>query len=258
MWLVLRVRSLGALALGLTLVASLAVARMARANGGKEGGGDPSASIRHNVIWRVPTTAPEVAITFDDGPDPTYTPQVLRQLANHGATATFFVLGIQAERYPGLVRSEVAEGSEVCNHGWAHQMLRGRSAATVEQDVVRTQAVLKRTGLPECDLFRFPYFASDATARMTVARLGYRMIAANVDTEDWRGPAAQRMADGVLARIRPGDIILFHDAGGQRDRTVQAVGMVLDGLPRHGLRAVTVGALLKTVDHGRPPAPGEE
>ena len=256
MWLVLRVRPLRALALACALLAALATARLARANGG--GAPAPNDSVREQVIWRVPTTSPMVALTFDDGPDPLYTAQVLRQLAAHRAVGTFFVLGQQVERYPGLVRAEVAEGSEVCNHGWSHQMLRGRPSTAVADNVTRTQSVLQRTGAPPCNLFRFPYFASDQTARDTVARLGYRMIGASLDTEDWRRPKARRMADAVLSRVRPGDIILFHDAGGPRPQTVQAVGMVLDGLRQHGLRAVTVNQLLKTVDHGRPPTPDDE
>lgn len=246
MWLILRARSLGALALGLTLLASLAWTRMARANGGKA-----STSLGETVIWRVPTARPEVAITFDDGPDPTYTPQVLRALQSHHAVATFFVLGQQAEQYPDLLRSEAGEGSEVCNHGYSHEMLRGRTAAMVEQNVTRAEAALLRAGVPKCDLFRFPYFASDGTARRTVARLGYRMIGANLDTQDWRGPNARSMADEVLSTVRPGDIILFHDAGGPRRRTVQALNMVLDGLPQHGLKPVTVGELLQTAGRAR-------
>jgi peptidoglycan/xylan/chitin deacetylase (PgdA/CDA1 family) len=209
------------------------------------------------VIWRVPTRAPEIAVTFDDGPDPVYTPQVLQELTRHAAVGTFFVLGVQAERYPDLVRAVAAQGSEVCSHGWNHTMLRGRSAAAVEASVLRTQALLRQLGLPPCPLFRFPYFASDPTSRGAVARLGYRIVAANQDTRDWQLPPPERMAERVLSTLRPGDIVLFHDGGGPRSGTVRALGMILRALPARGLKAVTVSTLLRDAAGaaGRGPSP---
>lgn len=199
------------------------------------------------VIWQVATRAPEVAITFDDGPDPTYTPQILNTLTTHKAVGTFFVLGQQAEEFPEMVKAEAAQGSQVCNHGYSHLMLRGRSADAVAAQAEKTAAILKGIGVPACNLFRFPYFASDAVARSTIAGAGYQMIGANLDTEDWRGYQSGFMANRVLSQVKPGDIILFHDAGGDRRQTVSALGLVLDGLREKDLKAVTVGQLLASV-----------
>lgn len=223
----------------LVVLASGAVlGRAARAGGGGLGKGAA-------VIWRVATTAPEVAITFDDGPDPQYTPQVLDLLVQNHAAATFFVLGSQVARFPGLVREEAADGFQVCNHGWSHSMMAGMAADAVAAEVTRTSELLQRLGTPQCNLFRFPYLASDGAARAVVAGLGYRIVAANLDTRDWQLRAPRVMANRVLQEVRPGDIILMHDAGGRRGRTVAALALILAGLRADGIRAVTVGALLQ-------------
>lgn len=211
--------------------------------GGGNGGAVPSAD-QSAVVWRVATSRPDVALTFDDGPDPRYTPAVLALLAARHAVATFFVLGQQALRYPQLVQREVAAGSEVCNHGYSHVLLRGRSPSFVRREVMRAARVLGELGLPRCPLFRFPYFASDATARRVVAELGYRMVGASVDPQDWRRADAARMAQWVCRHVRPGDIILLHDAGGPRESSVVALGMILRGLAQQGLQPVTVSRLL--------------
>jgi peptidoglycan/xylan/chitin deacetylase (PgdA/CDA1 family) len=134
--------------------------------------------------------------------------------------------------------------------------LRGRSTAFVQGQVTRTADYLKNLGVAPCRLFRFPYFSSDLTSRRAVADLGYKMVAANVDTRDWSGRPSGAMASQVLATLKAGDIILFHDAGGNRSQTVQAVRAVLAGMAAKGLRPVTVQTLLASeVPPGQPAAP---
>ena len=229
----------GALGLSGTRVASVAGQPLAGLKGGR-------------VITAVHTEAPEVAITFDDGPDPTYTPAVLAVLKSFGAVGTFFVLGSQVERYPSLAQQVVAEGSQVCNHGYGHERLRGRSAAFVRESVARAASVLARIGLPHCNLFRFPYFLSDATARAAVHTMGYRIVAAGCDSADYQEPPASVMTRRVLRCVHPGSIILFHDAGGNRRRTVAALSLVLAGLRARRLRPVTLGRLLGTGNRSLP------
>ena len=207
------------------------------------------------VVWRVQTSVPDVALTFDDGPSPEYTPQVLAELRAAGAVATFFVLGSQVQRHPDLVRAEAAEHSQVCNHGWRHVIFRGLSAAEAQASVTRTAALLQSIGVPACRLFRFPYFASDATARAAVEGLGFRMVAASVDPRDWQRSRAEVIARIVLADVSPGEIVVLHDGGGSRGATVGALALILRGLGERGLRPVTVGALLAEGGCAQPPAP---
>jgi len=224
-------------ALGLTLVALWAAmaAQVGAARGPAHANG---------VVWWVPTAEPDVALTFDDGPDPVYTPQVLAELRAHRAVATFFVIGARAERNPGLVRAEAEGGSEVCGHGWTHVLFRGLGADEVRASVRRTSSALQRIGVPSCALFRFPYFASDATARQAVQSLGLRLVGAGVDSLDWQRDPAPLIASRVLGQLQAGDIVLLHDGGGRRNGTVQALNTILDALPRRGLQAVTVSQLL--------------
>lgn len=230
--------------LGLTAACAclLPLLLLARPAAGRER--EPPTAADGEVVWSVTTGQPEVAITFDDGPDPQNTPAVLAALRRRRAVATFFVLGSAAVRWPDLLRAAVAEGSEVCNHGWSHTLLSGRSADFVAREVTRTAAVLSGAGVPACRLFRFPYFASDASARRTVTELGYRIVAANVDPQDWRDQAAERIVRYVCERAHAGDIILLHDGGGPRAQSVAALDTILAELSARGLRFVTVSRLL--------------
>lgn len=255
MWVVLRFQSI--LTIGLVCCATvLSGVGLVAASGSSQPLRQPTAEDR--VIWSVSTTVPDIAITFDDGPDPTYTPRVLTVLRDHRAVATFFVLGRQARVYPGLVKQEAAQGSEVCSHGWSHAKFRRMTMAAVQAEVTRTESLLRQLGVSGCHLFRFPYFMSDATARAAVAALGYGLIGANVDTQDWCRRNAGVMAREVLDRVHPGDIILLHDGGGVRSASVEALRLILDGLPSKGLRPVTVSQLLAVAQRGSTPAPEEE
>lgn len=247
MVLVLRRRAVAAIAIALLLGMAVMVTRLAAASGGTKSSEPLPADA---VLLRVPTRLPAIALTFDDGPDPQNTPGVLAGLRAHGAVATFFVTGRQVDAFPALVQQERAEGSEVCNHSWRHPVFRGMSPGAVGAELGRTEARLTALGVGGCRLFRFPYFSSDGAARAAVAALGYRMIGASVDTQDWRGRSAPTIAKGVLAQVRPGDIVLMHDGGGPRPRTVAALGLILDGLPGLGLRTATVTQLLASAAGG--------
>jgi len=242
MWVVLRCHAVliaGRVCCAITLASLGLVAASGR--GSQPGRRRPA--LENGVIWSVPTTAPDIAITFDDGPDPTYTPMVLSMLHKHRAVATFFVLGRQAQVYPELVKQEVAQGSEVCSHGWSHAKLRRMTVAAVQAEVRRTATLLQQLGA-KCRLFRFPYFMSDAAARAAVTALGYRLVGANLDTRDWYRRPAAIMARDVLDRAHAGDIILLHDGGGPRSGSVEALRLILEGLPRLGLHPVTMSQLL--------------
>ncbi len=247
-WLIRRREAFVGMATVLLIAAGALAVTASRTRAGGRSGLRPALSKlpQGRVITAVQTQAPEVAITFDDGPDPTYTPAVLGVLRRFGAVGTFFVLGSQVERFPSLAQRLVAEGSQVCNHGYAHERLRGRSAAFVRANVARAARVLARLGLPHCNLFRFPYFLSDTTARTAVLAMGYRIVAAGCDSSDYQMPPAAAMAQRVLHCVRPGAIILFHDAGGNRRRTVEALRLVLEGLRALHLQPVTLGQLLES------------
>ena len=174
-----------------------------------------------------------VYLTFDDGPHPTYTPKVLDVLARRGAHATFFVLGSLVERYPDLFRRIVAEGHTVANHTWNHENLAGLDHASFDETITRTQAAL---GDDATTCLRPPYGAVDAFTRDWAASLGFDLVLWTVDTNDWRRPGAETIAQRIVKGAMDKAIILMHDGGGNRSQTVEALAIALDRLSGRDLR----------------------
>ena len=174
-----------------------------------------------------------VYLTFDDGPHPTYTPQVLDILARRGARATFFVLGSLAEARPELVARIVAEGHTVANHAWNHENLAGLPRSSFDDTIGRTQAVLADRATP---CLRPPYGSIDAFTREWAASAGLDLVLWTVDTNDWRRPGAQVIADRIVAGAADEAIVLMHDGGGNRTQTVEGLELALDRLSGRGLR----------------------
>jgi peptidoglycan/xylan/chitin deacetylase (PgdA/CDA1 family) len=187
----------------------------------------------------VPATAGSagvVYLTFDDGPTPTWTPQVLDLLARHRAQATFFVLGRNAAAHPHLVQREHAAGHGVGNHTWSHRRLTGLRGGALAAEVDATSTAIQRaTGAPVRCL-RPPYATVDAASAGQVRALGLRLVLWDVDPSDWRRPGAGAIAGRVLGRVRSGDVVLLHDGGGDRSQTVAALGQVLATLSARGFR----------------------
>ncbi|MEU4242489.1 glycosyltransferase [Actinoplanes sp. NPDC026619] len=191
-----------------------------------------------------------VALTFDDGPDPVWTPKILDALRRHHATATFFVVGAQVNNYPDLVRRIVADGHQLGLHSFTHRDLATMSEARqrVEFELTRN-AVAHATGL-DVKLFRPPFLASpakvdaEALALITDAgRSGYTTVLADRDTGDWRRPGVKVIADAAMPGGSAGAVVLMHDGGGDRSQTVQALDRILPALAAEGRRTVGVSAV---------------
>jgi len=187
---------------------------------------------------------PRIALTFDDGPNPAWTPQVLDLLSRYQAKATFFVLGSCAKSWPTLLEREVAEGHEIAAHSYGHASFPRLSNGTIAGDFARFEAVvLPRVSGRRIRWFRPPYGAVDARVRAAVTGQGYRVILWDADTNDWRKPAAAVIANRILAAAKGGQVVLMHDGGGDRSRTVQALSIVLPDLVERGVEMVTVSQL---------------
>ena len=174
-----------------------------------------------------------VYLTFDDGPHTEYTPQILDVLARHGARATFFVVGRLVRAYPDLIERIAAEGHTLANHTWNHEDLAGLSRPAFDETVGRTQAALGDLATP---CLRPPYGSVDAFTREWAAAHGLRLLTWDGSPEDWRLPPATQIADYIVQWARPGAVILLHDGGGDRSRTVQGLDMALERLADSGLR----------------------
>lgn len=200
-----------------------------------------SRALAHNMVDLGAAAPGErvVSLTFDDGPHPTYTPQILDVLARHGVKATFFVNGRNAERYPHLIDRIKAEGHVIANHGWDHSNLTKLSAAAISDQIGGTQSVLGRRGVASRCL-RPPYGATNSSVQQQAAAHGLRTINWSVDPFDFRRPGAGAIADRVTSRLRPGAVVLLHDGGGNRDQTVAALDTIIARTHAVGYRFGTI------------------
>ncbi|MFI4950478.1 MAG: glycosyltransferase, partial [Caulobacterales bacterium] len=198
-----------------------------------------------------------VALTFDDGPDGRWTPKILDILKAKHAPATFFVIGKNMAAKPGLVAREVREGHNVGSHTWTHPDISKVPAAQTAVELSATQRLFETITGRSMRLFRPPYFgdAEPSTPREVAPLLaaqtqGYLSVGLRIDPDDWDRPSAatpKHILDVVLSRLqdtqRPGQVVLLHDSGGDRSRTVEALPQLIDALRAHGYRLVTIGDL---------------
>jgi peptidoglycan/xylan/chitin deacetylase (PgdA/CDA1 family) len=196
------------------------------------------------LFWRADTTAEVVALTFDDGPDPRYTPEVLRILDDHDAVATFFLQGNHTADHPDLA-AEITDRHAVGNHTYSHADLGTATADHARRELLRAHDVLTDVTGVEPTLFRPPYGRFSGAVGMAAARMGYDIAlwSDHINSRDSVRHNVDRLSDSVV----PGDIILAHDGGRLPNRTViDALPALLDMLAERGLRLVTVADLLTT------------
>src|SRR3954449_2859795 len=195
----------------------------------------------------------QVAITFDDGPDPRWTPKILDTLKAANVKATFFVVGVNAERYPALVRRIVNEGHEIGNHTYYHPNLALCWPEHIRLELNATQLLLEPLTGRATTLFRPPYAADTGPTELSelaplkiAEDLNYLVVLENIDPQDWARPGADIILQRIKQQRRDGNIILLHDAGGDRSQTVEALPRVLDWLHTRGDTIVPLSTLLGT------------
>ncbi|MGW0899329.1 polysaccharide deacetylase family protein [Streptomyces goshikiensis] len=196
-------------------------------------------AVRTRPILELPaetTPANAMTLTFDDGPDPRYTPAVLDTLARYGVRAMFFVCGEMATEHPDLLRRMVAEGHVIGNHTWTHPHLPKLSRPALASEIGRTSDVVHEAVGEAPVWFRAPYGEWNRAAFEIGAELGMEPLAWTVDTLDWKEPGTAAIVSRALKGAAPGVIVLSHDAGGNRSQTVQALGAYLPQLIGRGYR----------------------
>ncbi|WP_246508728.1 bifunctional polysaccharide deacetylase/glycosyltransferase family 2 protein [Actinocrinis puniceicyclus] len=198
-----------------------------------------------------------VALTFDDGPDPDWTPKVLAQLAADHVPATFFLVGGRAAQQPGLVRAEVAAGDEVGIHTFTHDDLGAAPQWRRNFEYSQTQAVIEAAAGVATPLLRPPYSSEpsalddlDWAALRDAGAHGYLVVLTNRDSEDWRLPGVARIVSNVVppAGGNPGLVVMMHDSGGDRSQTVAALGKLIPLLKARGYVFSTVTGAIGAAD----------
>ncbi|MFD5324739.1 polysaccharide deacetylase family protein [Streptomyces sp. NPDC127092] len=186
---------------------------------------------------------PRVALTFDDGPDPVYTRQVLEILDRYGARATFFCVGHHVAALPDEVRRIAAAGHELGNHSWSHPFLFDLTPDELGEQIDRTAEALDGlTGVAPA-WFRPPYGALSPEVLAALEKHPVALTMWDVDARDWSRPGAERIAATVLEGAGPGSVVLMHEGAGDRGQTVQALPSIVEGLLERGLELVTVSEL---------------
>src|SRR5947199_5845016 len=195
----------------------------------------------------------QVAITFDDGPDPRWTPKILDILKAANVKAAFFLVGVNAERYPGLVRRIVNEGHEIGNHTYYHPNLALCWPEHIRLELNATQLLLETITGRATTLFRPPYAAdtgptqlNELTPLKIAEDLNYLVVLENIDPQDWAKPGADIILRRIKQQRHDGSVILLHDAGGDRSQTVESLPRILDWLHTRGDTVVPLSTLLGT------------
>jgi len=198
----------------------------------------------------------KLAITFDDGPDPRWTPKILDVLKEKHVPATFFVIGLDASQYPQILKREYAEGHAIGNHTYTHPAFEDISPTQLRWELNLTQRLIGSTIGVKSILFRPPYgidhqpeYAEEVAQLPQAQDMGYLIVGQKIDPHDWRQPYGQQVpareiVDGVLRQATNGNIILFHDGGGDRSQTVAALPQVIDQLRAKGYDFVSVPELI--------------
>ena len=212
------------------------------------------------VLRQFGTANKAIALTFDDGPDPRWTPQILRVLEQHGVPGTFFVIGQQAAQYPGIVRQAWQDGDDLGNHTYTHPHIALVSPLRASLEVNATQRILESITGHMSLLFRPPFGESPDTGKLgpqdlammlQMQRDGFVIVGMNIDPKDYEAPTPQNpntprtIVWSVDAQLKAGNhIILLHDGGGDRSRTVAALPLIIHDLKARGYHFVTVSQLM--------------
>ncbi|MFF2185421.1 polysaccharide deacetylase family protein [Streptomyces sp. NPDC058155] len=238
-----------AAALGVTAVAAATSMWSAQANptGGRQAQAPVSVPDDPSEDRKVAKVAADIAhasdrgpqgvnITIDDGPDPVWTPQVLRLLKDSGTKATFCMVGTQAQAHPDLVKDVVAAGHRLCNHTVSHDTtMDTKSEAYQSKQILDAERMItKASGGVRPEYYRAPGGAFTPYSRELAASRGMRPLGWNVDSKDFERPGADTMVATVKREIPNGPTVLFHDAGGDRSQTVAALREVLPWLREEG------------------------
>lgn len=214
---------------------------------------DEAVLVRKGTIYRVQEKAKLVAITFDDGPSPLWTPRILAALKKAGIKATFFMLGDHVERYPQIAQMVASDGHEIGNHTFDHHVLIYYKPQELEKEIKDAEMAIKKATGVTTHYFRPPKAWLTPAEKEKIKAMGYEVILWSLNSKDWVTFDDKYITRYLVHHIQPGDIILFHDSGGvfgteggSRKETVLAITRLAEKLKDRGYRFVTISELLNS------------
>ena len=202
----------------------------------------PSAEVK--VYRSVATDKKQIALTFDDGPHPILTPQILSILAQYGVPATFFMVGQNIRNYPDVARAVIKAGHEVGNHTFSHPHIGNLGEAAIFEEIGKCEDALEELCEYRPHLLRTPQGALTPSLERCLLDDDYILILWSLDTRDWEHKSTAHLTRTVLENVQAGDIILMHDFIGHNSKTPEALEKIIPVLLSQGYEFVTVSALL--------------
>jgi len=184
-----------------------------------------------------------IALTFDDGPWPKYTEAVLAELAKYDVKATFFMIGRQVYRYPNLTKRIRAEGHALGNHTQGHLYSSKASPAQVREQMAECQTAIQKVAGVKPNWYRPPGGILTPVVGRETSRYGLKVAMWTVDPQDWRRPPVTAIVQRVVKNAKPGSVVLMHDGGGDRSKTVESLGPIIRELKKQGYTFVTLDEL---------------
>ncbi len=192
------------------------------------------------------TDQKRIVLTFDDGPHPKQTRQILDVLDKYGIKATFFVIGLHAKTYPGIIAEVLERGHEIGNHTTTHSHAKNMNIPDLIHEITTCEnEIFNQTGI-QSTLFRPPEGATTAESRQVVKKLGYTSVFWTLDTRDWAHTPPDKISEYIIQNAKNGDIILMHDYIGANSPTVKALEIFVPVLIEQGFTFVTAGELLES------------
>lgn len=184
-----------------------------------------------------------IAISFDDGPHPFFTNQILALLEKYKVKATFFMIGSNVALYPTVAKAVYAAGHEIGNHTYTHPHMKKTSLSELKDEILRTESILSAQGIPKPKLFRPPEGFRSEEQLGVIEEAGYRTIIWSLDTHDWQGREPGEIVSVVLSGIQGGDVLLFHDYTVKKN-TITALERLIPQLLKDGYEFVTISELM--------------
>ena len=218
---------------------------------------DQAVIVRKGTIYHINTLDKVVALTFDDGPSPVWTPKILDELKKAGVKATFFMIGEHVEKYPDVARRVAEEGHEIGNHTIDHHVLVYYKMDELEKEIKDNEKIIKTITGQTTRYFRPPKAWLTAKEKKKIREMGYKTVLWTLNSKDWVTFDDKYIIRYILNHIKPGDIILFHDSGGvftaeggNRNETVKTIAQLTQKLKEKGYSFVTITDLLNMKSNG--------
>jgi peptidoglycan/xylan/chitin deacetylase (PgdA/CDA1 family) len=204
----------------------------------------PVLQLMENVVKNISTSKKKIALTFNDGPDPNLTPQILDLLKQFGAKAHFFAVGIQLQKFPDLAKRIVDEGHELGNHSYSHPNLAALNMKDITKELGKTHRIIQDITGKNPVLFRPPFRSYNNKVLEVSKNLGYLTIMHSIRANNSKQTGVDKVVNSVISKLGPGEIIMLNDSGGKNQQTVEALKMILNKIQEKGYQCVNISKLV--------------